>query len=335
MPKDQEKTLESLRARWKQDPASRVFSQLAESCRRAGKLEEAVEVCRDGLKHHPQYASAHVTLGRALLGLEERDEARKALEQALALSPANLVANRALGDLYREQGKFGLALERYRMVQELNPLDRDIEALAAQCEVRLTGAEETAQEAVTEEQDDKVRAASEIPPEGEAAAAEVSAESLPQEEFRAGAPSAAPETSFDELYDTEVDEALDAGAPPPGAPSTADTGKLEGEELATETLAELYVRQGLFEKAAGIYERLLREDPTHSRYRARLDALLKERGSEEPPVPAPEPVVIERNFEEQEKLLADISVLHDPDRSQKAAALKRWLSVIEREKKEA
>jgi hypothetical protein len=52
-------------------------------------------------------------------------------------------------------------------------------------------------------------------------------------------------------------------------------------------------------------------------------------------VPAPEPAALERNFEEQEKLLADISVLHDPDRSQKAAALKRWLSVIEQEKKRA
>ncbi|UCF80348.1 MAG: tetratricopeptide repeat protein [Acidobacteriota bacterium] len=331
MPKDEEKILESLRARWKQDPTSRVFAQLAESCRRTGKLEEAVEVCRDGLKHHPQYASAHVTLGRALLGLEKRDEAGKALEQALTLSPANLVANRALGDLYREQGKFGLALERYRMVKELNPLDRDIEALAAQCEVRLTGAEETAQEATTDEQ--AQTAASETPPEGEVAAAEVSAESLPQEEFRAGAPSAAPEMSFDELYDTEVDEALEAGAPPPSAPSTADTGKLEGEELATETLAELYVGQGLLDKAAGIYERLLREDPANPRYRARLDALLKERESEEPP--APEPVALERNFGEQEKLLADISVLHDPDRSQKAAALRRWLSVVEREKKMA
>jgi tetratricopeptide (TPR) repeat protein len=331
MPKDQEKTLESLRARWKQDPASRVFAQLAESCRRAGKLEEAVEVCRDGLKRHPQYASAHVPVGRTLLGLKKRDEARKALEQALALSPANLVANRVLGDLYREQGKFGLALERYRMVQELNPLDRDIEALAAQCEVRLTGAEETAQEAATEEQAQTT--ASEKPPQEDLPAAEISVESIPREEFRAGAPSAAPEVSFDELYDTEVDEALEAGAPQPGAPSTADTGKLEGEELATETLAELYVRQGLFEKAAGIYERLLREDPAHPRYRARLDALLKERGSEEPPVP--EPVVIERNFEEQEKLLENISALHDPDRSQKAEALRRWLSAVEREKKRA
>jgi tetratricopeptide (TPR) repeat protein len=333
MPKDQEKTLESLRARWKQDPASRVFSQLAEGCRRAGKLKEAAEVCREGLKHHPQYASAHVTLGRALLGLEERDEARKALEQALTLSPANLVANRALGDLYREQGNFDRALKRYHMVKELNPLDRDIEALAAQCEARLAEAEETVQEAATEEQ--AQTAASEKPPQEELPAAEVSAESLPQEEFRAGAPAAAPEVSFDELYDTEVDEALNEGAPPPAVSSPgADTGSIEGEELATETLAELYVRQGLFEKAAGIYERLLREDPTHPRYRARLDAL-KERESEESHVPAPEPAALERNFEEQEKLLADISVLHDPDRSQKAAALKRWLSVIEQEKKRA
>ena len=67
--------IEDLRRRVQKDPASIAFAQLAEECRRAGRYEEAVEVCRAGLAVHPGYLSARVTLGRALIELDQPDEA--------------------------------------------------------------------------------------------------------------------------------------------------------------------------------------------------------------------------------------------------------------------
>jgi uncharacterized protein HemY len=53
----------------------------------------AVTTCRDGLARHPGYVSAQVTLGRALVELQEYAEARKELEAVLQVAPDNLAGH--------------------------------------------------------------------------------------------------------------------------------------------------------------------------------------------------------------------------------------------------
>jgi tetratricopeptide (TPR) repeat protein len=91
--------LESLRRRVHADPMSIAFAALAEEYRRAGRLVEAVDVCRTGLARHPAYLSAHVTLGRALLDLNELDAAEAELRGVLERAPDNIAAARALAEL--------------------------------------------------------------------------------------------------------------------------------------------------------------------------------------------------------------------------------------------
>ncbi len=59
--------LEQLRRRMQSHATPAAFAALAEEHRRAGRLVEAIAVCRDGLERYPAYVSARVTLGRALL----------------------------------------------------------------------------------------------------------------------------------------------------------------------------------------------------------------------------------------------------------------------------
>ena len=61
-----EQQVAQLEERWRRDPGSRVFLQLAEELRRGGRLARAIEVLRAGLLHHPNYLSAQVALGRCL-----------------------------------------------------------------------------------------------------------------------------------------------------------------------------------------------------------------------------------------------------------------------------
>src|SRR2546426_12386650 len=89
--------IEDLRRRVQKDPASIAFAQLAEEYRRAGQHQDAIEVCRAGLAIHPGYLSARVTLGRALLELQELDAARAEFETVLKGAPENLAAGRGLG----------------------------------------------------------------------------------------------------------------------------------------------------------------------------------------------------------------------------------------------
>src|SRR5918999_696191 len=85
--------IEDLRRRVQKDPASIAFAQLAEEYRRAGQHKESVEVCRAGLSVHPEYLSARVTLGRALVELGQLDDAQRELETVLKSAPENLARN--------------------------------------------------------------------------------------------------------------------------------------------------------------------------------------------------------------------------------------------------
>ena len=97
MPDDS--SIEDLRRRLRRDPASIAFAQLAEELRRAGQFRDAASVCQRGLAIYPEYLSARVTLGRALLELARFDEAQRELETVLETAPEHLAATRALADV--------------------------------------------------------------------------------------------------------------------------------------------------------------------------------------------------------------------------------------------
>jgi len=124
---DDNPRLLELRRRVQADPASIAFAQLAEECRRHGDNDEAVSVCRAGLVHHPDYLSARVTLGRALVELGRLDEAQAELNIVLASAPDNLPANRALAEVYQKRGQLPEALKQYRRALELAKFDPDLE----------------------------------------------------------------------------------------------------------------------------------------------------------------------------------------------------------------
>jgi tetratricopeptide (TPR) repeat protein len=124
--------IEDLRRRVQKDPASIAFAQLAEELRRAGKDAEAVSVCRAGLAIHPGYLSARVTLGRALIELDQLDDAVVELELVIKSAPDNLAAMRGLGEIHHRRGDLGGALNQYRSALSLARNDPDLEETVAQ-----------------------------------------------------------------------------------------------------------------------------------------------------------------------------------------------------------
>ena len=111
--------IDELRRRIQADPASVVFAQLAEECRRAGNNDEAVAICRAGLVHHPNYVTARVTLGRALIELDQLDDAFNELASVLDAAPGNLAAIRGLAEIYQRRGMMSEALVHYRRALQL------------------------------------------------------------------------------------------------------------------------------------------------------------------------------------------------------------------------
>lgn len=124
--------LSLLEERWRSDRSPRVFLQLADELRRAGRGGRAVEVLREGLAGHPDSVSGWVVLGRLLLDEADAAGAIEALERALEHDPAQLVASRLLTEAWIRVGdaeKAGASLERSRL---LSLPDGDYEVLAGQ-----------------------------------------------------------------------------------------------------------------------------------------------------------------------------------------------------------
>jgi tetratricopeptide (TPR) repeat protein len=119
--------LHELRRRVQADPASIAFAQLAEECRRDGDYDQAVDICRAGLAHHPGYLSARVTLGRALTELGRLDEAHTELAIVLDTAPDNLAANRAMAEIFQQRAQLSEALAYYKKALQLARYDPDLE----------------------------------------------------------------------------------------------------------------------------------------------------------------------------------------------------------------
>ena len=86
-----------------------------------GQHEEAVDVCRAGLDIHPAYLSARVTLGRALIELNQLDDAQTELEFVLKSAPENLAAIRGLAEIHHRRGSLVEALAQYRAALAARP----------------------------------------------------------------------------------------------------------------------------------------------------------------------------------------------------------------------
>ena len=119
--------IEELRRRIDKDPASIAFAQLAEEYRRAGCYADAVDACRSGLAIHPGYLSARVTLGRALLEMNQLDPAQAELEFVLKTAPENLAAVRGVAEIHHRRGSLAEALAFYRAALALARHDPDLE----------------------------------------------------------------------------------------------------------------------------------------------------------------------------------------------------------------
>lgn len=128
-----------LEALYSENPDGRVFTHLAEAYRRAGEPERAREILEQGLGRHPEYASAHVVLGRVLVDLGRAEEAERAFRRVLELDPQNLVATRALADLARDAGKIEEALGYYRKLQEVDARNPELDEIVRSLEGQASG----------------------------------------------------------------------------------------------------------------------------------------------------------------------------------------------------
>jgi predicted regulator of Ras-like GTPase activity (Roadblock/LC7/MglB family)/Flp pilus assembly protein TadD len=119
----EEAEIKELSKKLEQNPESMVFVQLADAYRRAGDLDQCVQICVQGLERHPTYTTARTILGRAYLDLEKFDEAVTEFKKIELSDPDNIVAQRMLGQIFMQKGFYAEAIVRHQKVLALDPDD--------------------------------------------------------------------------------------------------------------------------------------------------------------------------------------------------------------------
>jgi tetratricopeptide (TPR) repeat protein len=230
--------IEKLERKHGEHPEGRFFAPLADAYRKSGELEAAERVLRDGLQLHPEYLSAHVVLGRVLVERERLDEAAEEFRHVLSLDSQNLIALRMLGEIADRSGDVAAAEGWYRALLAADPMNEDarggLERLAS-----------TSAELSTD-------TATEAPERAELA--------LPDDEAPGGSPEAdqAPVSSVAGDMDDNDDGGWRSPISVPDHFAAEVTEDAEpDEEVVTETIAELYLRQGFHERAAEVYRALI------------------------------------------------------------------------------
>jgi tetratricopeptide (TPR) repeat protein len=97
--------IEKLERRYAENPKGRNFAPLADAYRKAGQLDQAVELCTSGLEHHPDYVSAHIVYGRCLIDQHEDDKAAAVFRKVLELDPENIIAFKVLAEIGTRSGR--------------------------------------------------------------------------------------------------------------------------------------------------------------------------------------------------------------------------------------
>ena len=122
--------------RYQEDPRSRVFAPLAEAYRKAGLLDEAIDIARDGVRMHPHFVGGRVALARALFDRGHFEEVTKELETIILDAPDNLIAQKLLAESYLILGKVAQSLSAYKVLLFFMPNDKEIMGLVKEIEER-------------------------------------------------------------------------------------------------------------------------------------------------------------------------------------------------------
>ncbi|MFT7695597.1 MAG: hypothetical protein ACI8P2_004231, partial [Candidatus Latescibacterota bacterium] len=153
--------LAKLEKAYRRYPDSPLFARLADLYLNRGKTEEALEVCRRGCQHFPDYATGFLVLSKCYEAQGEVEQARDALDQSLRIDPVNPGGYRRLSGLYQKLGEPTLALKTLEQAAELDPLAEDLGEQVDQLtyQVRLESTRQTSQDevdVVIEDQNDPV-----------------------------------------------------------------------------------------------------------------------------------------------------------------------------------
>ncbi|NOT79483.1 MAG: hypothetical protein HOP07_10870 [Bacteriovoracaceae bacterium] len=113
-------------ADYEKNPRSRVFAPLAETYRKIGMTEKAMEILSQGIRFHPAYVMGYLGLAFCYYDLKQYNLAYSTLRPVAQGNRDNIRLQKLFGDVCLELGYKEEALETYKYLLFINPRDKDI-----------------------------------------------------------------------------------------------------------------------------------------------------------------------------------------------------------------
>ncbi|MEX1258671.1 MAG: hypothetical protein WEG36_13740 [Gemmatimonadota bacterium] len=281
---DQE--IRTLRAQfWSaRDPEGRAFAPLAEAYRRLGDLDEATSLVRDGLDRLPDFSTGHLVASRVARDRGDLLLAREHLDRVLDLDPENVLALLERADARASEADGEGAAFDLKAALELEP--ENAAALG-----RLADLEDSRWATMLE-------------------GGQVGGPGLPSQGDPAPPPTPPPDIATGSAIVPAPERVPADGEDREEAEEDEFAARMAAEEesdeetfLMTRTMAELYAKQGLHERAVEVYVQLVEANPDDAGLAERLSelethAFEETEGEEERP---PARLVIEDIEEEEEE----------------------------------
>ncbi len=126
---NEEKVIQYLEERVLKNPKSLLFARLADCYLSRGCIEEAIKLCNEGIKHHPDYITGYFILSKAYLIKEDYEKAESELKRVLSRDRQFVTAHKLLADLMMRMGWENTAAMHYKDILKLDPLNSGIRTL--------------------------------------------------------------------------------------------------------------------------------------------------------------------------------------------------------------
>ena len=142
--------LDKLEARFQQNPKGRNFAPLADAYRKAGLIDNAIGLCQEGLKLHPDYVSAYIVYARCLVDKKDDLAALDVFKKVLELDGENIIALRGLAELAERNGRPQEEVEWLTRLLNADPMNGDAAEALARAKAKVSAKPSPARSEIAE-----------------------------------------------------------------------------------------------------------------------------------------------------------------------------------------
>lgn len=109
--------------KYERNPRSRVFAPLAETYRKLGMLDEAMQILKDGIRIHPSYTLGYIVLANCYYDIQNYELAYNTIRPFVAKNLENITMQKLFAKTCINLGHLEEALQTFKHLLLLNPKD--------------------------------------------------------------------------------------------------------------------------------------------------------------------------------------------------------------------